>query len=113
MGFLGGPPSTVSTVSEVPKEPKYLEDLPPKFEDTEPTHANNVPSYQQALSTVKLSDFSPSLMVMIPCFRDAMLTGFLAMAVLGAVTFVMRKDSTKAINWAVGGFFLGNVVGWE
>lgn len=35
------------------------------------------------------------------------------MWVLGSVTFFIHKNPSKSINWAVCGFFLGNVVGWE
>ncbi|CAK7891699.1 cytochrome c oxidase assembly protein Cox20p, mitochondrial [[Candida] anglica] len=114
MGLFGGVPSRVSTVSEVPEQKdRYLEDLPPKFEDNETTSYQEDPTYTNVLSTIKMSDFSPNNMVMIPCFRDAMLTGFSAMGVLGVVTLLIHKNAGKAANWAVGGFFLGNIVGWE
>lgn len=118
MGWFGGSsPSKVSSVTEVPRSenPTYLEDLPPKFEDNEtvPLKKAPQPTYTNVLSTIKISDFAPSKMVMIPCFREAMLTGFQAMGVLGVVTFLIHKNTSRAFNWSMGGFFLGNIVGWE
>lgn len=114
MGWFSGSPSKVSTVTEaVENRPQqYLEDLPPKFEDSEPS-ARKEATYAQALSQVKLSDFTMSQFVMMPCFREAMLTGFQAMGVLGTVTFLVHKNPMRSFNWAMCGFFLGNVVGWE
>lgn len=113
MGWFGGSsaPSKVSVVSEVPQSelPRYLEDLPPKFEDNETVPLKRTPNdgvtYSNVMSTIKLSDFAPGKMVMIPCFREAMLTGFQAMGVLGVVTFLIHKNASKAFNWSMGGFF--------
>lgn len=116
MGWFEGVPSKVSTVSEVPQQhealPKLLEDLPPKFEDREPTHAKR-PTFADAFQRVKLSDFTLENYVSMPCFREAMLTGFQAMGVLGAVTFLIHKNPGRSVNWSIGGFFLGSVIGWE
>lgn len=118
MGWFGGAPSKISTVSEVPditqspNAPQYLEDLTPKFEDNEPKHKQQ-PTYADAFLKVKLSDFTIDNFVAMPCFREAMLTGFQAMGVLGVVTFLVHKNPARSANWAISGFFLGNVVGWE
>ncbi|RCK65501.1 Cytochrome c oxidase protein 20, mitochondrial [Candida viswanathii] len=131
MGWFGtggsAPPSKVSVVSEfkdeAPAKPQqFLEDLPPKFEDLEP-----LPQQQQAAQPprereatlmdaakqIKLSDFTVDRFIHMPCFREAMITGFQAMGVLGVVTFLIHKNISKSFNWSVGGFFLGNVIGWE
>ncbi|KAI5970783.1 COX20 [Candida margitis] len=126
MGWFGGnnntaPPSKVSMVTEYKPEPKsqqYLEDLPPKFEDTDvpskPPQKNNAqPTLADAAKSIQLSDFTIDRFVSMPCFREAMITGFQAMGVLGVITFLIRKDLNKSLNWSVGGFFLGNMVGWE
>lgn len=111
MGWFGGTPSKVSAVQEVPP-PQLLEDLQPKFEDSEPVHTAR-PSYADAIQQISLSSFSVDKYVAMPCFREAMLTGFQAMAVLGAVTFLIHKNPGRLANWGICGFFLGNVVGWE
>lgn len=116
MGWFGGrPPSKVSKVSEIIQEPPQqplLEDLPPKFEDVEPRRPSK-PGYGDVLSQIKLSDFTIEHYTSMPCFREAMITGFQAMGVLGVVTFLIHKSPSRSVNWAVGGFFLGNLVGWE
>lgn len=127
MGWFGGnsnaaPPSKVSMVTEYKPEPKqqqYLEDLPPKFEDTESpsspplSQANAQATLTDAAKSIQLSDFTIDRFINMPCFREAMITGFQAMGVLGVITFLIRKDLNKSLNWSVGGFFLGNMVGWE
>ncbi|GEQ72715.1 hypothetical protein JCM33374_g6402 [Metschnikowia sp. JCM 33374] len=117
MGWFGGAPAKVSAVkelkeSEFTSQAQYLDDLPPKFEDREPTHAKQ-PSYKDALQNLKLSDFTLENYVTMPCFREAILTGFQSMGVLGFVTFFIHKNPRRSANWAVCGFFLGSVVGWE
>ncbi|KAI5960774.1 COX20 [Candida pseudojiufengensis] len=126
MGWFGGsssaqPPSKVSYVSEY-KEPEkkkpqqYLEDLPPKFEDSEPQsrpQTSSQPTLKDAAMSIRFSDFNVDRFVNMPCFREAMITGFQAMGVLGVVTFLIHKNPSKALNWSMGGFFLGNLVGWE
>ncbi|KAI3406447.2 COX20 [Candida oxycetoniae] len=129
MGWFSGsstsaPPSKVSIVSEYNEEaskPKqqYLEDLPPKFEDSESSGGSSrpppsrQPTLTDAAKLIKLSDFNIDRFVSMPCFREAMITGFQAMGVLGIVTFLVHKNVGKSLNWSVGGFFLGNLVGWE
>ncbi|EGW30107.1 cytochrome oxidase, 20 [Spathaspora passalidarum NRRL Y-27907] len=121
MGWFssGKPPATVSVVSEFKsEEPKFLEDLPPKFEDNSPngqTHAlpPKQPTILDAAKQISLSDFTIDRFVHMPCFREAMITGFQAMGVLGVVTFLIHKNPQKSFNWSIGGFFLGNLVGWE
>lgn len=49
----------------------------------------------------------------MPCFREAGLTGFSALGVLGAAVFLAQKSPAKAANWAVGGFLVGSTVAWE
>ncbi|CUM49009.1 unnamed protein product [Debaryomyces tyrocola] len=119
MGWFGSSSSSkISSVSQTVEEPQaqpqpqqFLEDLPPKFEDN--GSGQKPPAYSDALKEFKLSDFSMSHFVSMPCFREAMITGFQAMGVLGTVTFLIHKNPNKSMNWAVCGFFLGNVVGWE
>ncbi|KAG5417958.1 COX20 [Candida metapsilosis] len=132
MGWFGGssntaPPSKVSMVTEYNPEPKqqqYLEDLPPKFEDSESPSSTSSqvrpsskappqPTFTDAARSIHLSDFTIDRFINMPCFREAMITGFQAMGVLGVITFLIRKDLSKSLNWSVGGFFLGNMVGWE
>ncbi|CUM64205.1 uncharacterized protein PRCAT00001799001 [Priceomyces carsonii] len=116
MGWFGGSsPSKVTTVSEYKEEPKkqqFLEDLPPKFEDTG-SSIERSPTYMDALYQLQLSDFTIEKFTTMPCFREAMMTGFEAMGVLGVVTFLIHKNPSRAMNWGICGFFLGNVVGWE
>ena len=126
MGWFGSggssPPSKLSTVSELKEEPKtqqFLEDLPPKFEDLEPIQQPQQPPREReatlmdAAKQIKLSDFTVERFIQMPCFREAMITGFQAMGVLGAVTFLIHKNIRKSLHWSVGGFFLGNIIGWE
>lgn len=117
MGWFGSSsPSQVTPVSEVPQEQpqQFLEDLPPKFDDKgAPGNKSIEANYAEALRKISLSDFTVERFVSMPCFREAMLTGFLAMGVLGTVTFLIHKNPRKALNWSVCGFFLGNIIGWE
>ncbi|OBA21187.1 hypothetical protein METBIDRAFT_31770 [Metschnikowia bicuspidata var. bicuspidata NRRL YB-4993] len=117
MSWFGGSPSKVSAVKQVERSDtndnsQYLDDLPPKFEDREPIHAKQ-PTYGDAFRNLKLSDFSLETYVGMPCFREAMITGFQSMGVLGFVTFLIHKNPGRSVNWAICGFFLGSVVGWE
>lgn len=110
MGWFSKLPATVTPLET--KEQKFLEDLPPKFEDAPPAEQPKSP-YGDALSRVKISDIKPSTYLAMPCFREAMMTGFQAMGVLGGVMFLVHKKPGKALNWGVMGFFLGNIIGWE
>lgn len=116
MGWFGGSSSSkvspVTGTTEEPKPQQFLEDLPPKFEDNGNAQKTEQ-DYVDAVKQIKLSDFTATRFVGMPCFREAMITGFQAMGVLGAVTFLIHKNPNKSMNWAVCGFFLGNVVGWE
>lgn len=115
MGWFGSVPSKVSAVSEVretPSQPKLLEDLPPKFEDTEPVQPKPT-SIISTLQELRVEDFTIDNYIAMPCFREAMLTGFQSMGVLGVVTFLIHKNPSRSFNWGVCGFFLGSVVGWE
>lgn len=49
----------------------------------------------------------------MPCFREAAITGFQAMGVLGTITFLVHKNPSRLVNWGMCGFFLGTIVGWE
>ncbi|EGV61223.1 Cytochrome c oxidase assembly protein cox20, mitochondrial [Yamadazyma tenuis] len=117
MGWFGGNTVKSTPVTQVPEgnPQKFLEDLPPKFEDQGdvPGDASDQSMYEGALSQVRLADVKPSTYIGMPCFREAMMTGFQAMAVLGGVTFLIHKNPNKSLNWGVCGFFLGNIVGWE
>lgn len=129
MGWFGSggssPPSKLSTVSELKEEPKtqqFLEDLPPKFEDLEPIQQQQQSqqpprereaTLMDAAKQIKLSDFTVERFIQMPCFREAMITGFQAMGVLGVVTFLIHKNIRKSLHWSVRGFFLGNIIGWE
>ncbi|KAG7192617.1 Cytochrome c oxidase assembly protein cox20, mitochondrial [Scheffersomyces spartinae] len=127
MGWFGGnsAPIKISAVTESPdpsKQPQqYLEDLPPKFEDNgvanqgqgQGQNSQNAGVWEAAMDQFKWSDFTVDRFVGMPCFREAMLTGFQAMGVLGVVTFLIHKNPSRSLNWSIGGFFLGNVVGWE
>lgn len=106
--------SAVTEYKEPEAKPKFLEDLPPKFEDSGETEdPRTAPQYANIMSQLKLSDFTPQRFLNMPCFREAMMTGFQAMAVLGGVTFLIHKKPNKSVNWGVCGFFLGNIIGWE
>lgn len=116
MGWFGSAPSKVSSVSEYKDEEpvEYLEDLPPKFEDQEPMKQKQLEAtYAAAFSQIKLSDFKPSTFLNMPCFREAMITGFQSMGVLGVVTFLIHKNFSRAMNWGVGGFVIGNVISFN
>lgn len=115
MGWFGGSTpakvSAVSQVSENESEPKFLEDLPPKFQDIdEPEQPSTIEALRKEF---KFSDLLIDRYVKMPCFREAMITGFQAMGVLGGVTFLIRKNFQKSLNWGVTGFFLGNIIGFE
>lgn len=114
MGWFGGSPSKVSAVTEVPekKEQVFLEDLPPKFADNESDHQREA-TYLAAINKISISDFTLSNYVTMPCFREAMLTGFSAMGVLGVVTLLIHKNPSRSVNFGICGFFLGSVVGFE
>lgn len=116
MGWFGGHPSVVSPVTEVSTESthqQYLEDLPPKFEDTAPTQSPSSTSLLATLQSLGREDFTVENYISMPCFREALLTGFQSMGVLGVVTFLIHKNPSRSLNWGVSGFFLGSVVGWE
>lgn len=117
MGWFTSVPSKISPVTEakdsgINQTTQLLEDLPPKFEDSEPSHAKQT-TYGEAIQSLRFSDISFDKYIQMPCFREAMLTGFQAMGVLGVVTFLIHKNPGRSANWGVCGFFLGNVIGWE
>ena len=83
MGWFGGsgssstPPSKVSIVTEYKPEEKtqqYLEDLPPKFEDSEPIPERQA-TLMDAAQRIKLSDFTVDRFIVCHVL-EAMITGF-------------------------------------
>ncbi|KAH3902108.1 related to Cytochrome c oxidase protein 20, mitochondrial [Saccharomycodes ludwigii] len=104
----GAPPPTNYT----PGERYFLQDTKPKYSDDEANTGNKL-TFKQGLDSIKVDDFKPENLVATPCFRDAGLLGFTAMFVSGSVIFLFHKNINKAINWSLGGLFLGSIVGWE
>lgn len=49
----------------------------------------------------------------IPCFRDAMITGFITGGSVLGVMLSMRRSTLSAANWSIGGFLIGCVGKWE
>ncbi|SCU93782.1 LAFA_0F18184g1_1 [Lachancea sp. 'fantastica'] len=96
---------------------KYLlEDTKPRFENESQSQlakAQEQASLRQAWQTIGWNDFSFQKLVQIPCLRDAGMSGFTSMFVVGGVIFLYHKNPAKAANWAVGGLMLGSIVGWE
>lgn len=118
MGWFSKPPAKVSPQQPAPESSssssqQYLEDLPPKFNDDQPPAPDPQTPYAQAMQQIKLSDFTLTRFLEMPCFREAMMAGFQAGAVLGGITLLIHKNPNKSMNWAAGGFFLGNIIGWE
>ncbi|CAH6719866.1 cytochrome c oxidase assembly protein Cox20p, mitochondrial [[Candida] jaroonii] len=120
MGWFGGSgPAKLSPVTELKQEndnkQKFLEDLPPKFDDS---NQQKQPSpqeitYWSVLKQIKLSDFTVERFAKMPCFKEAMMTGFQAMAVLGGATLVIQRNVNRSVHWSVCGFLLGNILGWN
>ncbi|SCU85298.1 LADA_0D06722g1_1 [Lachancea dasiensis] len=96
---------------------KYLlEDTKPRFaNDSQSQYASSQEkaTFREAWEAVTLDDFSIQRLTQIPCFRDAGMSGFTSMFVVGSVMFLYHKNPSRAANWAVGGFLLGSIVGWE
>ncbi|KAG7788318.1 hypothetical protein KL910_003201 [Ogataea haglerorum] len=95
----------------------FLEDVPPKF-DTDiqkpaSQHTTQSREMKRILSNLSWSDFHPSNLLAIPCFRDAGLTGFSCLFVFSSVMFLYHKDIRKAANWGFGGLMLGATFAWE
>lgn len=114
--FGGGLPAKVGPVEVSNENQQFLEDLPPKFDDSlpRPMPPGEAPAtLADAARQFKFSDWSFERLIGIPCFREAALTGFQAMGVLGIVTLVVHKNPARLANWGIWGFFLGSVVGWE
>ncbi|ODV98253.1 hypothetical protein PACTADRAFT_740 [Pachysolen tannophilus NRRL Y-2460] len=101
---------------EEAKSHQFLEDLPPKFNDTD-TKPGPQEEHKQKLGQVvknlKIEDFYISNLIAIPCFREAGMAGFAAAAAFGSIIFLYHKNVNKAINWGYGGFFVGSIFGWE
>lgn len=69
--------------------------------------------FVRAWKSLRLQNLAPGYLVQIPCFRDAGLAGFACLFVFGSVTFVFHGKVRRAANYAVGGFLLGAIFGWE
>lgn len=99
------------------KGQKYLlEDTKPKFineSSNEYAKRQEQASISEAWKTIQWNDFSIEKLISIPCFRDAGMTGFSSMVVVGTVMFLYHKNPARSANWSVGGFILGSIVGWE
>lgn len=95
---------------------KFLEDLPPKFEDAIPPPNAPHPSSDNGLLKPALSSIQPDDFLSlhkIPCFRDAILAGGTVSAVVFAVLVTTRMPVRRAMNWGVGGFAVGSIGSWE
>jgi cytochrome c oxidase assembly protein subunit 20 len=121
--------SSSSPTPEVPapaapqqKQPQFLEDLPPKFEDHTTLPAGGVPGASasgsaegglltNAVRSIQPSDFGK--LHEMPCFREAILTGGAVGGVVFAVMITTRSAVPRAFNWAVGGLLVGSIVSWE
>lgn len=106
------------------KQPQFLEDLPPKFDDHTalPPPARGVPGapvpgstegglLKTAVGSIQPSDFGK--LHEMPCFREAILTGGAVGGVVFAVLVTTRSAVPRALNWGVGGFLVGATVSWE
>lgn len=122
MGWFGGGVSSKFSPTKLTDEPepeaKFFEDLLPKFDDSVPPEQAQPPAAQQAIlaqafSQLKISDLSFTRLIEIPCFREATITGFQAMGVLGTITLFIYKNPSRLANWGACGFLLGSMVGWE
>lgn len=111
--------STSTTPPPTGKEQKFLDELPPKFDES-PAPGTTTPvdpsqprptNLQSAISTISADDFTK--LHQIPCFRDAMLTGGAVGGAVLAVMITTRSAVPRAMNWAVGGFLVGAMVTWE
>ncbi len=113
------------------KQPVFLEDVPPKFQESDLEKAKRARKVHDQLKEEKekeatvgkqvgtilhsltWDDFKPANLLQIPCFRDAGLSGFSCMFVFSTVMFLYHRDVRRAINWGYGGLLLGSVFGWE
>lgn len=106
--------SQTSDPIPAPESAQFLEDRPPKFEDDVESAAAlrkaANPSIVDTAKKIGIEDFKN--INNIPCFRQAIMTGFSIGAVTALVLYVSRRP-TKAANWGMGGFLLGSVVSWE
>lgn len=93
-----------------------LEDTKPRFPNESSgglAREKERATLKEAWSTMSWEDFSVAKVVSIPCLREAGLTGFTSMFVVGSVMFLYHKNPSRAANWSVGGLMLGSIVGWE
>lgn len=116
----------LDSVVETPREPRltnYSSGQKFLLEDTKPRFTNESQNKQQRLqeqaqirdawNTLSWQDFSLAKLTSIPCFRDAGMSGFTSMFVVGTVIFLYHKNPARAANWSIGGYMLGSIVGWE
>ena len=98
-----------------PEKPQMLDDLPPKFDDdvegAQKAQQLVRPKLSQILQSLSWQDFQQ--IPQMPCFRNAMLTGFGMGGVAGVVTLVSRRNVTRTLNWSLMGFLVGSIVSWE
>lgn len=109
--------------SSLPQEQKFLDELPPKFDDYannqqppsqqpgSPTNNSNKSYFQTVVSSLKPADFAK--LHQIPCFRESILTGGTVGGVVFAVLVSTRSAMPRAMNWAMAGFLIGSTVSWE
>lgn len=113
------------------KQPVFLDDVPPKFQETDLERAKRARKVHDQLKekdakdvsvgkqvgtvlhSLTWNDFKPSNLIQIPCFRDAGLSGFSCMFVFSTIMFLYHRDIRTSINWGYGGLLLGSVFGWE
>ncbi|KAL6941546.1 hypothetical protein ACO0RG_002680 [Hanseniaspora osmophila] len=93
-----------------PGQKILLRDTKPKYSENE---QNSEKTYEQLLETFSKDDLKPSNLVVVPCFRQAGLLGLSTMFVVGSVMFISLKNVKRASNWAVAGFGIGSIFGWE
>ncbi|KAL6945153.1 hypothetical protein ACO0QE_002599 [Hanseniaspora vineae] len=93
-----------------PGQKILLRDTKPKYSENEQNSEN---AYEQLLETFSKDDLKPSNLVVVPCFRQAGLLGLSTMFVVGSVMFISLKNVKRASNWAVAGFGIGSIFGWE
>ncbi|AOW02576.1 hypothetical protein B0I72DRAFT_18240 [Yarrowia lipolytica] len=90
------------------KEAELVRPPPPKITKPVPEGEAKV---SNVVSQIGVNDFKT--VTQIPCFRDAMITGFITGGSVLGVMLSMRRSTLSAANWAIGGFTIGAVAKWE
>lgn len=94
--------------------PRLLEDQQqpeePENNPSQPEGGINM-GYRSVFRHIGWNDFKG--VDQIPCFRQALLTGFSMGAVTGVVMYGVRRNGSKALNWAFAGFLGGSIISWE